>query len=95
MKLPAYSPDVAPCDFWLFKKLKTEFGGKEFDSENDLAAAIYVFLGSIHEKEYRKCFKIWFKRMKYCIDAEGEYFEIKERVLKEKNLNISEKRRKK
>lgn len=81
---PAYSPDLAPCDFWLFKILKKEFRGKEFDNEDDLAAAVYEYLGSIPTEEYEKCFKEWFIRMKKCIQANGEYFEIKKRILKKK-----------
>jgi hypothetical protein len=27
---PPYSPDMAPCDFWLFPKLKTVLNGKRF-----------------------------------------------------------------
>lgn len=85
MKHPAYSPDLAPCDFWLFKEVKKNFKGKEFDNENDLAAAVYEFLGSISPDQYAKCFKIWFERMKTCIKEEGRYFEIKRRALKDKN----------
>ena len=27
---PRYSPDLAPCDFWLFPKLKSSLKGKKF-----------------------------------------------------------------
>ena len=27
---PPYSPDLSPCDFWLFSKLKNLLSGKEF-----------------------------------------------------------------
>jgi hypothetical protein len=27
---PSYSPDLAPCDFWLFPKLKTALKGHRF-----------------------------------------------------------------
>ena len=27
-----YSPDLAPCDFWLFPKLKTTLKGRRFQS---------------------------------------------------------------
>ena len=29
---PPYSPDLSPCDFWLFSKLKSHLSGKEFTS---------------------------------------------------------------
>ena len=28
---PPYSPDIAPCDFWLFRKLKDHLSGREFE----------------------------------------------------------------
>ena len=87
MSHPAYSPDLAPCDFWLFRILKQEFRGKEYQNENDLAAAVYEYLGSIPQSEYQKCFNEWFERMKRCIEMNGEYFEIKRRALKQNRNN--------
>ena len=29
---PPYSPDLAPCDFYLFPKIKQELSGRSFDS---------------------------------------------------------------
>ncbi|KAI6651395.1 Transposase [Oopsacas minuta] len=29
---PPYSPDLAPCDFWLFAKLKKDLAGRDFDT---------------------------------------------------------------
>jgi len=29
---PTYSPDLAPCDFWLFPKVKITMKGKHFES---------------------------------------------------------------
>jgi hypothetical protein len=31
-----YSPDMAPCDFWLFPKLKRSLKGSHFDSHGDI-----------------------------------------------------------
>ena len=32
---PHYSPDLAPCDFWLFPKLKSPLKGKRFQTVNE------------------------------------------------------------
>ena len=40
---PPYSPDIAPCDFWLFGKLKEYLKGKRFDSETELFDALLTF----------------------------------------------------
>ena len=31
---PPYSPDLAPCDFWLFPRIKKHLKGKKFDSNS-------------------------------------------------------------
>jgi len=33
---PPYSPDLAPCDFWLFPKVKLTMKGKGFKSTQDI-----------------------------------------------------------
>jgi hypothetical protein len=36
MDHPHYSPDLAPCDFWLFPKLKTALKGQRFADLSDI-----------------------------------------------------------
>jgi histone-lysine N-methyltransferase SETMAR len=36
MDHPLYSPDLAPCDFWLFPKLKTALTGQRFADIPDI-----------------------------------------------------------
>ena len=33
---PCYSPDLVPCDFWLFPKLKLPLKGKRFQTINEI-----------------------------------------------------------
>ena len=33
---PPYSPDLAPCDFWLFPKLKSPLKGERFQTIHDI-----------------------------------------------------------
>nr|KAG5697247.1 hypothetical protein BaRGS_031243 [Batillaria attramentaria]KAG5697713.1 hypothetical protein BaRGS_000598 [Batillaria attramentaria] len=37
---PPYSPDLAPCDFWLFPILKERLAGRKFDRIQDLSKAV-------------------------------------------------------
>jgi transposase len=37
---PPYSPDLAPCDFFLFGYLKQHFQGKHFSREDQVIAAV-------------------------------------------------------
>ena len=33
---PLYSPDLVPCDFWLFPKLKSPLKGKSFQTVDEI-----------------------------------------------------------
>ena len=68
-----YSPDLAPCDFWLFSYIKARLSNQT--DRKSLSAQITEIVSSIHESEYRKTFNKWIERMRYCIKYEGHYFE--------------------
>ena len=36
MTQPPYSPDLAPCDFWLLRKLKSPLRGKRFQTISEI-----------------------------------------------------------
>jgi histone-lysine N-methyltransferase SETMAR len=72
---PAYSPDLAMCDFWLFSGLKRELRGRSFASEEELDTAVFDYFNSIPESGWREAFNMWKTRMERCIEVEGEYFE--------------------
>lgn len=72
---PPYSPDLAPCDFWLFPKLKRHLRGFKFESEEEIIQEVISFLEAIKREEYFDVFKMWKDRMKRCIEFEGDYFE--------------------
>ena len=72
---PPYSPDLAPCDFWLFPNLKRHLKGRRFESESELIAAFLEAVECIPVSSYSKLFDMWLHRCQRCIDANGEYFE--------------------
>ncbi|GFS27828.1 transposase [Elysia marginata] len=72
---PAYSPDLAPCDFWLFPILKDRLAGRKFDRIQDLTKAVNSELRTIPEEDYQGVFRKWQIRLKRCIENHGEYFE--------------------
>ena len=37
---PPYSPHLAPCDYHLFGKLKTDLGGRRFQNDEEVKAAV-------------------------------------------------------
>ncbi len=70
---PPYSPDLAPCDFWLFDEIKRRLHD-HCDAES-LMCQITDILNLIPKDEYLKTLKKWLERMQLCIDNEGDYFE--------------------
>lgn len=72
---PPYSPDLAPCDFFLFPKLKLRMRGKQFGSPEAAVAAYRSFLEDMDKDDFVTCFEEWFLRMEKCVQCHGEYFE--------------------
>jgi histone-lysine N-methyltransferase SETMAR len=70
---PPYSPDLAPCDFWLFDYIKRHLD--DHDSVKSLKRQITEILEGIPKEEYAKTFDKWLERMQLCIDNKGDYFE--------------------
>ena len=70
---PVYSPDIAPCNFWLFGKLKEYLKGKRFDDENELFDTILTFSMKISKDEIKKVFNKWIRRLHEVIKSHGEY----------------------
>ena len=64
---PPYSPDLAPCDFWLFPELKRQLQGHRFDTIEETQAESKKALKAIPEIEFNKCFDDWKKHWHKCI----------------------------
>ena len=56
---PPYSPDLAPCDFWLFPKVKMTMKGKRFESIQDIEAATIAQLKTLTKEDFQNCFRKW------------------------------------
>jgi len=53
---PPYSPDLAPCDFCLFPKIKSVLKGTHFVSVENVKAKTVEILNSLTEHDLRNCF---------------------------------------
>jgi hypothetical protein len=56
---PPYSPYMAPCDFWLFPQLKTEFKGKRFEDIDAIQKNATSTLHTIPKDSLKNCFLQW------------------------------------
>ena len=72
---PPYSPDLAPCDFALFPRLKSELRGHSFKSVLELKTAVNQTIGSYKSDWYQSVFDSWVYRHEKCLKEKGEYFE--------------------
>ena len=67
---PPYSPDLAPCDFFLFPKLKTHLKGHHFGTVENVQAAATRALNNISSEDFRHCYEEWQQRRNRCIRSQ-------------------------
>ena len=71
---PSYLPDSAPCDFFLFPRLKRSMKGRRFTVEEIKTESLRE-LKDIPKSACQKCSEDWNKRWHKCIISEGDYVE--------------------
>ena len=79
---PPFSPDWAPCDFWLFPKVKMSMKGKRFESIQDIKAAKTAQLKTLTKEDFQNCFRKWQGRWDSVFEARGS-------ILRGINGNVS------
>jgi len=72
---PLYSPDLVPCDFWLFSKLKLPLKGRRFQTTNEIKENATRQLMAIPKKHFSDCFEKWKECWDKCVRSKGDYFE--------------------
>ena len=75
LEQPPYSRDLAPCDFFLFPKLKIVIKGTRFQDSEAIKTAVIRELRTIPEEFFQECVEAWQRRLEKCIRAQGDYFE--------------------
>jgi len=72
---PAYSPDLAPSDFFLFPKIKKILKGRHFDDIDEIRSNTMAVLKAIPQNQFQNCLEGWTRRWHQCIAFQREYFE--------------------
>ncbi|EFN79533.1 hypothetical protein EAI_07329, partial [Harpegnathos saltator] len=75
MPQPFYSPDIAPCDFFLFPKLKRTLKGQRFSTIDEIKAKSQIRLKTTPNEAFHQYFSNWKLRWYKCIISQGDYFE--------------------
>ena len=67
---PPYSPELAPCDFWLFPKLR----GCRYEAIDEMKEAVTKVIDMLTQEDFHGAFQKLLEQYK-CITAGGNYFE--------------------
>ena len=65
-----YSPDLAPCDFWLFPKLR----GCRYETIEEMKEAVMKVIDTFAQEDFHGASQKLLERYKKCIAAGGDYF---------------------
>jgi len=72
---PAYSPDLAPSDFFLFPKINEILKGRHFDYIDDVRSNKRAALKAFSQNQFQNCLEGLTRCWHQCIASQGEYFE--------------------
>ena len=67
---PPYSPCLAPCDFWLFPKLK----GCRYETIKEMKGAVTKIIDTLTQEDFYGAFEKLLERYNKCIAVGGDYF---------------------
>ena len=68
---PPYSPDLAPCDFWLFPKLR----GCRYETIEEMKEAVTKVIGTLTQEDFHGVFQKLLEQYNQCIAPGGDYLE--------------------
>jgi hypothetical protein len=72
---PPYSPDLAPCDFFLFSKMKLKLKWRRFDTNEEIQAELQRVLDTPTENDFEEAFQKQRRRWDVYLHAGENYFE--------------------
>ena len=66
-----HSPDLAPCDFWLFPKLR----GWRYETIVEIKEAVTKVIHTLSQENFHEAFHKFLQQYNKYIAAGGDYFE--------------------
>jgi transposase len=72
---PPYAPDLAPCDFFLYPKMKIKLNARRFDTVEEIQAEPQKVLKTLTQKDFQDSFRSWQKRWDRCARSQRDCFE--------------------
>ena len=68
---PPSRPDIAPCDFWLFPKLR----GCRYEKSEKMKDAVTKVIDTLTQDDFHWAFHNLLERYSKCIATGGDYFD--------------------
>ena len=68
---PPYSPDLGPCDFWLFPKLR----GCRYETIEEMKEAVTKVIDMLTQEDVHGDFQRLLEQYNKCIATGRDYFE--------------------
>ena len=68
---PPNNPDLAPCDFWLFPKLR----GCRYETTDEMKQTVTKVIDTITQEDFHRAFQKLLERHNKGIATGGDYFE--------------------
>jgi hypothetical protein len=72
---PTYSPDLSPCDFILFPKLKFHLKGCHVETVDNIKKVVTDQPRALPHEEFQHCYREWEQLLRLCVVTQGNYFE--------------------
>ena len=72
---PPYSPDLVPCDFWLFPMLKEKFRDGRYETIEEMKEAVTKVIDILTQEDFHGAFQKLLERYNKCIVSRRDYFE--------------------
>jgi hypothetical protein len=70
-----YSPYLAPCEFFLFPKMKLKLIGRWFVTTEEIQAKSQTMLDTLTEKDFQEVFQKWRRWWDQCLRVGRNYFD--------------------
>ena len=72
---PTYSPELSPCGFFLFPKLKFHLKGRHFGNVDNIQKVVTDQLRTLLHEDFQHCYREWEQSLRWCVASQVNYFE--------------------
>jgi hypothetical protein len=71
---PPSSPDISPCDSWLFGMRKHKMKDRYFQSQQAILSAVAKMRNALTFADVQRVFQEWMERLTWVVGNNGEYY---------------------